>query len=223
MRDLLPPEIIDLLRDRYVTGVADALATFEDNYADEDSITGALAQAIATPRPLRVMTSRGEFLIKLNYKKVRGRGPSAPENHLGVDGAFQIQVFDAAGQVIRRKALPFQAKKEWKGTKPDVLAQAEMMLRETYGGIVIDFNRKQYVACTAEAVVLAQGKRGRVEAAGHFLPLDRVLGTYFLECKIGNLGQFFDSDMEQFHVQVEHLITATVVSPYGTDGKERLV
>jgi hypothetical protein len=208
MRDLLPQEVMVRLRDRYVTGIADALATFDDNYADEDSLTGALAQAIATPRPIRTLTDQGEYIVKLGYTKVRGRGPAAPESIFGTDGAFQIEVHDSTGHLVRRKALPFQAKKEWKGTKPDVVAQAKMMIDETYGGIVIDFNRKEYVACTAETAVQAKGKRGIVEAMGGFEPLSKVLGTYFLECKVGTIGQFFDPEMEAFHLQV---------LPYRTD------
>lgn len=47
----LPISVIQALRDRYLAGVDDAQAGFEDARADEDSLTGALGQELSR-RPL---------------------------------------------------------------------------------------------------------------------------------------------------------------------------
>ena len=49
MRDLLPEELLRLMHDRFVAGVADAEAKFEFSEGDEDSLTGALEGACLAP------------------------------------------------------------------------------------------------------------------------------------------------------------------------------
>jgi hypothetical protein len=46
MRDILPDFVIDILRDRYLAGVSDALAIFGTSAADEDALTRALGQPL---------------------------------------------------------------------------------------------------------------------------------------------------------------------------------
>ena len=110
MRDLLPPKLADFLRDRYIAGVARAEASFDENSADEDAVTGALGQSIAMPEALAFTSPEGTYQIRITYRKVRGRGPLAPEKRYGSDGIFQIAVTDTLERIVRRKGLPFQSK-----------------------------------------------------------------------------------------------------------------
>ena len=54
LRDVVPELVVTTIRERFITGVADAEANFDDSAADEDSFTGALGQAIAHAHPVRI-------------------------------------------------------------------------------------------------------------------------------------------------------------------------
>src|SRR6478735_7183238 len=120
MRDILPDFVREVIRERYITGVSDAEATFRLNSEDEDSLTGALGQALATPKPIVVWDNEQVFVIQIQHHKVRGKGPGAPEKILGTDGIFELEVFDGDGHSIRKKGLPFQSKKNWKSSNKKV-------------------------------------------------------------------------------------------------------
>lgn len=203
MRDILPPSLIDVLRDRYLAGVADAEASYDQHAADEDSITGALGQAIAMREPLIFSGPNGTYAVSVSYRKLRGRGPGAPEKRFGSDGIFQIQVTDEFGEVVRNKGLPFQAKTNWRGKNSALHEQAGVMEQATPGGLVIDYTANGYKACTAKAVVAAGGRRSNVERYGAMRPLGQVLSRDFLDCTIGTRGLFFDPDRELYPQLVE--------------------
>lgn len=198
MRDILSPRIFGALHDRYTAGVADAEAAFDQHRADEDSLTGALGQSLATTRPLVFRGPLGVIAVDITYRKLRGRGRNAPEKIFGADGIFQLEVRGHDGNMIRRKGLPFQAKTGWKGKDKKLLAQAQNMERHTPGSIVVDYSRSGYSACTAQAAIAANGSRAQVDRFGSMKKLGQVLGNDFLECKIGKVGLFYDADIERF-------------------------
>ena len=212
MRDLLPEIVIDTLRDRYIAGVSDAVATFDMNAADEDALTGALGQAIATSRTLSSSTEKGSVHVEIGYTKLRGRGKNAPEKKFGSDGIFQISVADSQGRIIRSKGLPFQSKKEWRRSDKKLAEQAKQMEEYTLGGIVIDFSRCGYKACSANQVIKAEGKRKNIDDMKSMRPLGQVLGDEFPACRIGTTGLYFDRDTGLFIYQSRnfHLLTTNV-------------
>lgn len=212
MRDLLPEEVLHAIRDRYLAGVADAEAMFDQSSADEDALTGALGQAIAMPRMTQFITTQGNFVVEIGYRKLRGRGSGAPEKKFGSDGIFQIEVKDSSGSVLLRKGLPFQSKKGWRGTNSKLLSQAVHMQRETPGGIVVDFESTGYMACPAQTVVAANGNKAQVKASGHLRSLGQILGNDFLECTIGVKGLFYDAKKETFVMRpaFPHVITTSI-------------
>lgn len=97
MRDILPETLIGMLRDRYLAGVADAEAKFRFGAGDEDSLTGALGQAISMAQPIQFSGNGESYVVQVFYYKLRGRGRGAPEKSYGADGIFQIEVIDGAG------------------------------------------------------------------------------------------------------------------------------
>lgn len=212
MRDILPGIVVDTLRDRYLAGVLDAVNTFDMNAADEDALTGALGQSIATPRELTFSTEKGIFVIQIGYTRLRGRGKDAPEKKFGSDGVFQIAVSDNHGRLVRSKGLPFQSKKGWRSTNKKLASQAQDMERNTAGGIVIVFTRSGYSGCSASAVIEAGGNRQVANSMGAIKPLGQILGDDFLNCSIGTKGLYYDPQMEQF-LNIErtlHLVTTKV-------------
>jgi hypothetical protein len=198
MRDILPPGLLDSLRDRYLAGVADAESLFGMHRADEDTLTGALGQAIASRDPYTFSTENRIYLVRTEYYKIRGRGRNAPERMHGVDGIFQISVTQDSGHVIRRKGLPFQAKKNWRGKNAALRKQAELMANSLGGGLVVDYTANGYKACDAHAVVERSANRRLLEASGALQSLGQVLGGDFLECRIGRPNLYFDPEREKF-------------------------
>ncbi|TKR34130.1 hypothetical protein FCE95_07655 [Luteimonas gilva] len=196
MQDILPPSLISMLRDRYLAGVADAEAFFDQNRGDEDSLTGALGQALAMREPILFTGPEGIYSVRVSYMKLRGRGPNAPEKRLGADGIFQIEVANNRGDVIRRKGLPFQAKTNWRGKSSTLLRQAELMEQMSPGGLVIDYSSNGYKACLANNVVVVGGHRSGVNHSGAMRPLGQVLSRDFLNCTIGTRDLYFDPERE---------------------------
>jgi len=217
MRDLLPKHLMDFLRDRYIAGVAIAEAHFADSRADEDSVTGALGQALAMREPLIFSDESDAFSVQISYRKVRGRGLNAPERLYGSDGIFQIAVTRAEGGVVRLKGLPFQSKIEWQGRSASVASQSADIEASTGEGIVVDYTTTGYRACSTGLAVEAQGNRPEVERRGGMKPLGQLLGFEFLECRIGKIGLFFDPETERYFegdqmVEPRHAITTRVVA-----------
>jgi hypothetical protein len=216
VKDLLPESVRHLIRDRYLAGVADAEAQFEFNKADEDSLTGGLGQAISMAEPLAHRINGETYIWQTYYRKIRGRGPSAPERTLGADGVFQIEVLDRQGKVLRRKGLPFQAKKNWSGRDGKLVGQIGDMLREAGQGIAIDYSPRGYTACTAEDVVTMDGRKSALQTAGRMRPLGQILGNDFLDCTIGRPGLFYDEATERFAAprdvppSIEHVLGTSV-------------
>lgn len=110
----LPPSVIKKLRNQYRNGVRMAQRGFSSAVADEDSLTGALGQEFARLDDISVLIGRRQYTVSVNWTKLRGRGPGAPEKPYGADGIFQIEVWDPLGKSVQRKGLPFQAKTNWK-------------------------------------------------------------------------------------------------------------
>lgn len=222
MHDVLPTAVIGILRDRYAAGVANAEAFFDQHRADEDSVTGALGQALAIGEPIRFHFEGQQYEVKISYRKIRGRGPNAPERLYGSDGIFQITVTDRAGQVAAQKGLPFQSKMTWRGKNGSLLSQVERMEGATPGGIVIDFGPTGYKACTAKAAIAASGNRRSVEKFGAMRPLGQVLSRDFLDCSIGRRGLYYDPEREWYQQRPSidykplHIITTDVaIKPWG--------
>lgn len=222
MRDILPAAVINILRDRYAAGVANAEAIFDQHRGDEDAVTGALGQALAIGEPIRFQLESQKYEIDISYRKIRGRGPRAPERVYGSDGIFQIRVKDKTGQIVAQKGLPFQSKMNWKGKDSSLLKQIKTMEETTPGGIVIDFALTGYKACTAKAAMAASGNRRSVEKFGAVQPLGQVLSRDFLDCTVGRRGLFYDADKESYgqlfpvDYKLLHVVTTeVVVRPWG--------
>lgn len=154
-------------------------------------------------------------MVKIGYRKIRGRGPGAPERRYGADGLFQISISDQSGVVKLRKGLPFQSKMNWRGKKTELYQQATVMESRFGGGLVVDFAPTGYMACTARAAVASRGSRPLVEKFGSMRPLGQILSRDFLDCTIGTMGLYFDTDREEFEFGEStfpegHIITTAI-------------
>src|SRR5579859_6646669 len=83
----LPPIVLEFIRDRYLAGVANAEAQYQNVAGDEDSLTGALGVLIS-PAAIRHfwISPSTQIDVQIDFRKLRGRGHHAPEKRFGPDG-----------------------------------------------------------------------------------------------------------------------------------------
>jgi hypothetical protein len=216
LSDFVPPLVKEIIRDRFVVGVADAEAGFEYSKADEDALTGALGHSISSRQPIQVRVGRQTYQVRTYYKKVRGRGPGAPERTTGSDGIFQIEVIGPNQVPVWTKGLPFQAKKQWVGTDSRLVTQARDMLGKAGQGLVIDYSPDGYKACPAAAVLDHGGRAQALSEGRMFRPLGQILGNDFLDCTIGVEGLTYDPEEEVFLTENDVHVIGAAIAPSGT-------
>ena len=56
LKEILPPAVWEFVQDRVIAGVSKAQYRFVNSAQDEDSLTGALGQAIALDAPVTYQT-----------------------------------------------------------------------------------------------------------------------------------------------------------------------
>ena len=204
MEDILPLFVLNDIRDRYLAGVTSAEFGYKYSQGDEDSLTGALGQALLTPPRIVYDNEGNAFAWSIYYFKLRGRGADAPEKDIGADGIFQIEVQGVTGNIIRRKGLLFQAKKRWSGTDQRLREQAKQLSSDPHKAIVVDYSPNGYSAFLARDVVQAEGNRRKLSRR-QVKRLAEVLGEDFLRCRIGVIGLYYDPEIERFYDPAERI------------------
>ena len=196
MKDLLPDAVLGEIASQYRRASVEAVEDYPAQQADEDGLTGALGSVLR--RGVRGMAIHDgvQYEWHTQLVRVRGRGPGAPENALGADAVLQIEVRNAAGQLVRVKALPVQAKKGWTGADARLAAQAETMLAGCGAGIVVDYRPGSYMAANGPDVLAAGGNRNKLKA-NQARPLGDLLADEFVPCKLGAIGTRYDPEQEE--------------------------
>ena len=189
--DVLPEQVLALIAQQYRAGVEEAEDGFNDLCGDEDSLTGGLGQEIRH----QVRGSAGRFAWSTSVKKLRGRGAGAPENRLGADGIIELQIEDCDGEVIYKKAVLFQAKKDWARKDKLLLAQIGKMEDAAPNGIVVNYTDAGYFAYSASAVRNAEGSPAMLQDARRSLA--DMLANDFLECRRGSPNVYYDAARER--------------------------
>lgn len=195
MDDILPGPVLATLRDHYYAGVTHAELGYRFSSGDEDSLTGALGQALATPMIVTVSTEAGDFAWSTEYFKLRGRGAHAPERRLGADGIFTLDVEDRQTGARRQKGLLFQAKHRWRRQDRKLVNQVRQMRECDPSAIVVDYSDQGYSAFDGGRVVEAEGRRRAVPRTSQHR-LAGVLGDDFVRCRVGIIGLRYDPARE---------------------------
>lgn len=191
---LVPPGLIKRLGNHFSEGIEEAVAKYRFNETDEDSLTGALGQALSTPRPIAVTALKGAlYSFVIESHKILGKGPGTPESRTGADGIIQISV-ESEGKPFFAKGLPFQAKKLSRYREAEVATQAEKMLRTSHTGIVMRFSDRGYDARDVRHIAIKRIRERPPTPAG-FTPLATVMADWFLRCKIGVKDLRFDREV----------------------------
>ena len=198
---ILPRTLLRVLQRHFYAGVKEAEVRFNFHMADEDAVTGALGERLTEPQVL-FHTDGQVYSWSTSAYKIRGRGPSAPENELGADGIFQLDVLNEESEFLLRKGLLFQSKIEWHGTDGRLLHQAQTLLMQSRSAIVISYSSRGYQAIAARDVVAADGNRRRVRRMAN-KSLAEVLGDEFVWCKRGDMGLYWEPERERLMVDSE--------------------
>jgi hypothetical protein len=83
MRDILPEDVLQAIRDRTLRAWRTRKPNSDFNRGSEDSLTGALGSELSMPEPMIFRTGPEEYEYQVYYQRVRGQGPDAPESTYG--------------------------------------------------------------------------------------------------------------------------------------------
>lgn len=181
---LVPHGLIRRLKTHFTEKIEEAVGRYRFNDSDEDSLTGALGHALSTPQPIIVTAVNGVvYSFAIESYKILGKGPGTPEKRTGADGIIQISV-ESNGKPLFAKGLPFQAKKLNSYQESEVAPQAKKMFLTSGSGIVLRFGPNGYDARDVRHSV-AEEIVEKIPTPRGFMPLDSVMGDWFLKCEIG--------------------------------------
>ncbi|HTR56144.1 MAG TPA: DEAD/DEAH box helicase [Kofleriaceae bacterium] len=196
MKDLLPEIVLTKIADQYRRAAIDAVEDYAAQHADEDGLTGALGSVLRRDVRGTEVHEGVRYTWHTQLVRVRGRGPGAPEKVLGADAILQIEVKNAAGELVRVKTLPVQAKHGWDGADSRLAGQTETMLAGCGSGIVVDYSPGAYMAADGRDVLVAGGNRNNLRP-GQERPLGDLLADEFVTCRLGTIGARYDQEREQ--------------------------
>lgn len=155
-----------------------------DNWAEEDSISGALTRAI---RQGFKKTNVSGYRVTCKSKKLRGRGKNAPELKSGTDIAMTITIADEDSKSIQTKTLPIQIKKNKFDKRGFDQLRNMQNTMNTGAGLIIKENELKI----SDAEDLLRGNQNS-------LNLPDYIADRFLACVSGKKGLIFNETSEEF-------------------------
>ena len=163
---------------------------FESAGEDEDVVTGDFGSLIRRG-PVKVSVEAPEgggiWTWRITYKKLRGRGPSATEKHVGADGIWEFTL-DHGANGPQRKAALFQAKMTGEAGEK-LFTQAVIMSTWREAAFVVEYTPETVFAIHVDDVVAARGKAVGDTAR---IPFDEFIVEQFISCKIGDRDLLYD-------------------------------
>ena len=153
---------------------------------DEDTLTGDFGSMIrSNPRTVWDPRTGDNWLWRVNYRRLRGRGPSSTERLVGADGVLQLTV--AYGSRVAVKGLLFQAKKSW-DRDPRLPEQCAKLKPWEQAAVLFDYRPHKYDVFTLDQVQRSNGLR---KMAGPPVSMPELLSNVFLACKRGAFGLYY--------------------------------
>lgn len=197
MRELLPAPVLRQIRDHLVTNADKAAKrAWVSASNDEDAITGDFCGQLRHDWST-VSTKGREWRWRVDYRKLRGRGPRPPENLVGADGIFLIEV-EGENQEIVSKGLLFQAKKGHLSRAGTAELREQVGRMESIvpgGSAVFEYTEGGFAAFQSNTLLDVETPGYRVrESIGSFL------GVRFLECEVGKRGVYYDAHRQRLIV-----------------------
>ncbi len=184
----LPPAVQQSIHRHIKRAVNRAVEAHKSGQEDEDTLTGQLGAFLRTPRPRSVTVTAdnvpGTWTWRLDYRKLRGRGPKATERILGADGIFDL-VLTHGGEQTRKGSL-FQAKTGAED-RQRLLAQLIRLSTWKEAAFVIRYGHDAYTAMAFDSAFnLANGLPGTSN-----VPLDAFIMDWFVACLVGDSELYY--------------------------------
>lgn len=190
LTQLVPRGVLRAIKDHFKDEIRSAVQSYRFNEADEDSLTGALGQALSTPERVITVADKVRYSFSVESHKILGKGPGTPEKRTGADGIFQVRLWEGE-QLLFHKGLPFQSKKKILYRQSAVMKQAQQMYKTSKSGLVLRFDSKGYDAADVRRM-LDTNEDEDLQTTKGFVQLHEALGEWFLKCHIGRMGLSFD-------------------------------
>lgn len=222
MDRLLPDDVKAEICAHIQRGVEHAESGWDAAHDDEDTLTGELGGALRTDGFVTCALDRS-WTYRVTYKKLRGKGPNAPETLTGADGIFQIEVRRQGKSKVDLKGFLFQAKKRDSSSRSDLVGQVNDLERIAPGGsAIVEYSDDGFRAQTG-----AEFKIARSKSSARIPHPDGSLSSFlcdrFLTCETGLRGLYFDAvrgnlvvpklggSTKTYKVSVEHRISVEAV------------
>ena len=194
----LPDFVKRELREQYENAIKACVQDYPHRLANEDGLTAVMGNKLeeAVQGGLRgyVWATKA---IDLGSSRARNQHE---EPDLGADMILEISYRTPRGR-SRVKTLLIQAKKRGDYDKPRLSKQCEAMegLPNGHGRhIVVEYSEGGYTAIGADAVKGRDGSIAKSRELGK--PLQEALGGEFLQCRIGQLGVYYDIDSRRLRI-----------------------
>jgi len=208
-----------------------AIEGFLSANEEEDTLTGDMGATFRIKnQKVFVQNSQiekpGEWTWSIDYHKFRGRGPGATENKLGADGLFELTL--KIGSRVEKKSLLFQSKINWTDD-PNLIKETIKMTTWREAAFILNFTSKEFEAIDLDSVIASRGKR---TDSMTITPLDKYIGTTFLDCIVGDVDLKYDAVSRKLiwrtvngqvvatKFSIPHKIAIQIVAPNVTYGHD---
>ncbi len=207
MRDVIPAPVFDQISEHFRTAAPGAARNaWRRGNQDEDTVTGDFLGRLSTDNWQSQSIDAEEWAWRVDYSKLRGRGPGAPEKEIGADGLVTIEVRSLRDGTRHVKSLLFQAKKHRVYSDAETVGQVKRIEAVAPGSsAVFEYGEDSFTALPGPVV-----GSSRREVDDSRQAIGSFLGEAFLSCTHGVRGLYFDA--------VRQLL---VITP--PDGPPRLV
>lgn len=204
----IPEEVKQDIRKHLTAKYPLALEGFLSANEEEDTLTGDLGATLRIKnQKVFVQNSQiekpGEWTWGIDYHKFRGRGPGATENKLGADGVFELTL--KIGTRVEKKSLLFQSKIDWIDD-PNLIKETIKLTTWREAAFILNFTSKDFEAIDLDSVIASRGKRSNSLI---ITPLDKYIGTTFLDCIVGDVDLKYDAVLRKL---IWRTITGQIVA-----------
>jgi len=192
IHDLLPAPVYHAIERHLIRAGHRAEEGFSSGAEDEDTLTGDMLRPFRHQRTTPIPIDGQRWIWRVRTRKFAGHGEGATEHLVGADGIVQIEI-SSSRQVVLRKSILFQAKKNWRHRDGDLIHQATLMeAAAPLGSVVFNYASDRYTAVASNLLIHSSGRPTE-------LPLKRLgefLATDFLNCSVGRFDTYFNWDPE---------------------------
>lgn len=194
--DVIPHPLFDAIERHISSNCSGWTArSWNSARAEEDTLTGDFLGRFE--KPSTISDAYPDWQWDMTYKKIRGRGPKAPESVTGADGIFDVTVKDSSGKTLFQKAFLFQAKMAKSFSPATTLPQAMAMEKISKDcSVVVVFEEHAYKVIRSKDYI--DNHQDKSYSTMDFC--DFIVNDFF-KCKHGTRDMSFNIDSENLTIK----------------------